>query len=33
LELYQIDVKISFINGEFDEEIYMDQPVAFVLKG
>uniref|UniRef100_A0A2N9GE70 CCHC-type domain-containing protein n=1 Tax=Fagus sylvatica TaxID=28930 RepID=A0A2N9GE70_FAGSY len=26
LELYQMDVKTTFLNGELDEEIYMDQP-------
>ena len=25
-ELYQMDVKTTFLNGELDEEIYMDQP-------
>ena len=24
LELYQMDIKIVFLNGELDEEIYMD---------
>ena len=33
LELYQIDVKTSFLNEELDEEIYMDQPLGFKLKG
>ena len=33
LELYQMDVKTSFLNGELDEEIYMDQPIGFVTKG
>ena len=33
LELYQMDVKTDFLNGELDEEIYMDQPIGFVTKG
>ena len=33
LELHQIDVKTVFLNGELDEEIYMEQPVGFVIQG
>ena len=33
LELYQMDIKTTFLNGELDEEIYMDQPLVFELKG
>jgi hypothetical protein len=33
LELYQMDVKTTFLNGELDEEIYMDQPIGFVADG
>ena len=28
-----MDVKTTFLNGELDEEIYMDQPDGFVVKG
>ena len=32
LELSQMDVKTAFLNGEIDEEIYMDQPIGFGVK-
>uniref|UniRef100_A0A2N9IEQ3 Reverse transcriptase Ty1/copia-type domain-containing protein n=1 Tax=Fagus sylvatica TaxID=28930 RepID=A0A2N9IEQ3_FAGSY len=33
LELHQMDVKTAFLNGDLDEEIFMDQPIGFVVKG
>ena len=33
LIIYQMDVKTAFLNEELDEEIYMDQPDGFVMKG
>lgn len=33
LELFQMDVKTAFLNGDLDEEIYMDQPEGFKVKG
>jgi hypothetical protein len=33
LLVHQMDVKITFLNGELNEEIYIDQPDGFVVKG
>ena len=33
LELYQMDVKTTYLNGEVDEEIYMEQLIGFIVKG
>ena len=33
LEIHQMDVKIAFLNGDLDEEIYMEQPEGFIVPG
>ena len=33
LEIHQMDVKSAFLNGDLDEEIYMEQPEGFIVPG
>ncbi|KAH9746354.1 CCHC-type domain-containing protein [Citrus sinensis] len=33
LEIHQMDVKTTFLNGDLDEEIYMEQPESFIAPG
>ena len=33
LEKHQMDVKTTFLNGELNEEIYMEQPKGFIFPG
>lgn len=33
MKIHQMDVKTTFLNGELEEEIYMEQPEGFVVSG
>ena len=33
LQIHQMNVKTTLLNGEFEDEIYMEQPKDFVVPG
>jgi hypothetical protein len=33
LELHHVDVKMTFLNGDLYENVYMAQPKGFVIEG
>ena len=33
LEIHQMDVKTAILNGDLEEEIYLEQPEGFIVSG
>ena len=33
MELHQMDVKTTFLNGDLEEEVYIKQPEVFITNG
>jgi hypothetical protein len=33
MDIHQMDLKIAFLNGDIEKEIYMEQPEAFTQEG
>ena len=33
LEIHQMDVKTTFLKGDLEEEIYLEQPEGFIVPG
>jgi len=33
LELHHMDVKTIFLNGDLENNVYMDQPMGFLVEG